>query len=101
MPKHQTTLPSESIGLDPNKIDERKMEERVYQYVAKEHSKRALSGDTLKQAGVPKGTVAPERKLRKEILQLSLFPDIYTKVKKVQHPGNVDFGEAHIQPATD
>lgn len=74
---HQATLPSESIGLEPDKIDERKIEERVYRYVATKHSKRALMGDTAEQAPIPKGTVNKAGTLRKEILQLSLAPDIY------------------------
>ena len=74
---HRSTLPSESIGLEPDKIDERKIEERVYRYVAMEHGKRALAGDTIEQAPVPKGTVDNAHALRKRILQLSLAPDIY------------------------
>jgi hypothetical protein len=56
-----------------------------------------LSRRFAKQAPVPEGTVGNADKMRKEILQLSLFPDIYTKVKRVQHPGNTDFGEPHDQ----
>jgi hypothetical protein len=91
--KHQIALPNSSVGLDSASIGESNFDEQVYRYIAEKHAKRALMGDTLKQASVPKGTVAPADKLRKSILQLSLFPDIYTKVKKVHHPGNVDFGD--------
>lgn len=56
-----------------------------------------LSRRFPKQAPVPEGTVGNADKMRKEILQLSLFPDIYTKVKRVQHPGNTDFAEPHDQ----
>lgn len=71
MKSHQSTLPSESIGLDPNKIDERKIEERVYQFVAQ---KTPTTGGT--QAPVPKGTVDNAHALRRRILELSLAPDI-------------------------
>lgn len=85
--KHQSTLSSESIGLEPEKIDERKIEERVYRYVAKEHSKRALMGDTIEQAGIPTGTVDNARKLRREILQLSLAPHVTSDPKlKIKAP---------------
>lgn len=77
MKSHQSTLPSESIGLDPNKIDERNIEERVYRHLAMKHSKRALAGDTLEQAAIPKGTVDEAHALRRRILELSLAPDIY------------------------
>jgi hypothetical protein len=90
--KAKQVLPSESIGLDPNNIDERRMEERLYSYVAR---KGAATGQS--QAPTPKGTVGPANKLRKAILQLSLFPDIHDNLKRVQHPGNIDFGEPHNQ----
>jgi hypothetical protein len=59
--------------------------------------REALRKRFPRQAPVPDGTVGKADKMRKEILQLSLFPDIYTKVKRVQHPGNTDFGEPHDQ----
>jgi len=93
--KHQSTLPNNAIGLESISSGEGKFDTQVYTFIAEKHAKRTMMGDTLKQARVPKGTVAPETKLRKEILQLSLFPDIYTKVKRVKNPGNVDFGEMH------
>ncbi len=91
--KHQTALPNNKVGLESASISESNFSEQVYRFIAEKHSGRAMMGDTVKQAPIPKGTVAPCETLRKRILQLSLFPDIYTKVKKVHHPGNVDFGE--------
>lgn len=46
-----------------------------------------------KEAPIPRGTVGKCQTMRERVLQMSLFPDIYDKVKKVHHPGNVDFGE--------
>ena len=84
--KHQSTLNSESIGLDPNKIDERKMEERVYSYIAR---KGPTTGES--QAPVPKGTVDKAGTLRKHILQLSLAPDIYAN-SRLQPKGTARLG---------
>jgi hypothetical protein len=79
----KATLRSESIGLDPDKIDERKMEERVYQYVAH----KQMAGEPAEQAPVPKGTVDKAGALRKAILQMSLAPDIYmNKSLKIKSP---------------
>jgi hypothetical protein len=69
----KSTLRSESIGLEPDKIDERKIEERVYKYVAM----KSMDGEPAEQAPVPKGTVDKAGALRKAILQMSLAPDIY------------------------
>lgn len=84
--KHQSTLPSESIGLDPNNIDSRNMEERVYQYIAQ---KKASTGES--QAPVPRGTVDKAGTLRKHILQLSLAPDIYMN-SRLQPKGTACLG---------
>lgn len=87
---HKTTLPSTSIGLNPDRIDEASFNDAVYKYVAREHSKRGLMGDTLEQAPVPKSTVGEANTLRKRILQLSLAPDIYmNKHLKVKNPNRL------------
>ena len=85
--KHQATLNSESIGLDPNKIDERKMEERVYTYIARKKDSTTGAG----QAPIPKGTVDKAGTLRKSILQLSLAPDIYLN-SRLQPKGTACLG---------
>ena len=69
---HRSTLPSESIGLEPDKIDESRISEQVYRFVAKTNP---LMGGT--QAPVPKGTVDEAHALRKRILELSIAPDIF------------------------
>lgn len=84
--KHQSTLPSESIGLDPNNIDDRKIEEQVYRYIAKKDSRTGES-----QAPVPRGTVDKAGTLRKHILQLSLAPDIYMN-SRLQPKGTARLG---------
>ena len=78
---HKSTLPNHSIGLNSDKIDEMNINHAVFQYV----SRQAM-------APTPKGTVGACDTMRKRILQVSLFPDIYDKNKKVKNPGNVDFG---------
>jgi hypothetical protein len=85
-------------------MNESNVDKDVVSYVSKRRSRflkdaprEKLSRRFPKQAPVPKGTVGNAEKMRREILQLSLFPDIYTKVKRVQHPGNTDFGEPHDQ----
>jgi hypothetical protein len=57
-----------------------------------------LSTRFPKQAPVPEGTVGSEAKLRREILQLSLFPNLVNKKAMMRSPGNVDFGEDHMIP---
>ena len=94
--KHQSTLPNNAIGLESISSGEGKFDTQVYTFIAEKHAKRGMMGDTLKQARVPKGTVAPETKLRKEILQLSLFPNVVNKRGMKRSPGNVDFGEDHM-----
>ena len=83
--KHQETLPNESIGLNPDKIDESRFQEHVYKYVAK----KGPMGDA--QAPVPKGTVDKAGTLRKHILQLSLAPDIYLN-SRLQPKGTACLG---------
>lgn len=79
----KSTLRSESIGLEPDKIDERKIEERVYRYVAM----KEMGGEPAEQAPVPKGTVDKAGALRRAILQMSLAPDIYmNKSLKIKSP---------------
>lgn len=78
----KSTVSNASIGLNSDKIDEMNLNYALMKYVNKKN-----------MAPVPKRTVGKCDTLRKEILQLSLFPDIYDKHKKVHHPGNVDFGE--------
>ena len=83
---HKSTLPSESLGLDPENIDIRKSEEAVYRYIAK---KGATTGES--QAPVPKGTVDKAGTLRKAILQMSLAPDIYLN-SRLQPKGTARLG---------
>lgn len=71
MSSHKSTLPNSSIGLDSEKIDERRIEEQVYRHLAKQDT------TGIAESPVPKGTVAPAHELRKRILQLSLAPDVY------------------------
>jgi hypothetical protein len=79
----KSTLRSESVGLDPDKIDERTIEERVYRYIAMKN----MGGSPAEQAPVPKGTVDKAGALRKAILQMSLAPDIYmNKSLKIKSP---------------
>jgi hypothetical protein len=87
MPNHtKSTLRSESIGLDPDKIDERKIEERLYRFVAMKN----MDGMPAEQAPVPKGTLDKAGALRKAILQMSLAPDIYmNKSLKIKSPSCV------------
>ena len=97
--KHQSTLPNNAIGLESISSGEGKFDTQVYTFIAEKHAKRGLMGDTLKQAPIPKGTVGPEEKLRKSILQLSLFPNVVNKRGMKRSPGNVDFGEDHMIPS--
>jgi hypothetical protein len=82
----KSTLRSDSIGLEPDKIDERRIEERVYRYVAM----KDMGGAPAEQAPVPKGTVDKAGALRKAILQMSLAPDIYMNTSlKIKSPSRV------------
>lgn len=78
------TVSNVSIGLNSEKIDEMNLPNALFKFL---HAK--------KEAPVPKGTVGECNTLRKHILQLSLFPDIYDKRANKRSPGNVDFGDKH------
>lgn len=94
--KHQSTLPNDDIGLESASMGEGKFDQQVYKFIAEKHSKKGMAGDTLKQAPVPKGTVGPQEKLRRSILQMSLFPNVVNMRANKRNPGNVDFGEDHM-----
>lgn len=107
----KSTQPNSAVGLDSVSKGEMDTPVEAFRFIsaapAVETKKRgriilgapreALRKRFPKKAPVPEGTVGNADKMRKEILQLSLFPDIYTKVKRVQHPGNIDFAEPHDQ----
>ncbi len=77
----RASVANETVGLSSSKLDDYNINQTLFKFVADK-----------KPAPSPKGTVGKCHNMREQILQLSLFPDIYTKVKKVHHPGNVDFG---------
>ena len=77
----KATRPDELVGLSSHKLDESQMTASLFKFVA-----------SKKTAPVPTGNVGECKDMRVRILQMSLFPDIYDKHKKVHHPGNVDFG---------
>ena len=79
----QKVIPNNSIGLDGGQ-DEMAITIALFKFV---HGK--------KPAPTPTGTTGECDTLRKKILQMSLFPDIYDKRAKLRSPGNVDFGEPH------
>lgn len=113
----KSTQPNSAVGLESVSMGESDTAIQAFRFIAgakKEKNsvdmpmfkkgkgmadapREKLSRRFPKQAPIPEGTVGNADKMRREILQLSLFPDIYTKVKRVQHPGNTDFGEAHDQ----
>jgi len=72
------------VGLNSDKIDEMNVNFAVFKFA---HEK--------KEAPIPTGSVGKSDTMRKRILQLSLFPDIYDKRGYMRSPGNVDFGESH------
>ena len=80
--KAQAARGNQVVGLRTEKLDESEITNSLFKFVSEK-----------KVAPIPTGTVGECKTLRKKILQLSLFPDIYDKHKKVHHPGNVDFGE--------
>lgn len=82
--KTKSTVPNHSIGLNSDRLDDMNINYAVFTY----YNKKAM-------APAPKGSVGACDTMRKRILQVSLFPDIYDKNKKVRQPGNVDFGESH------
>jgi hypothetical protein len=65
-------------------MDEMNINQAVFRFVSRQQ-----------MAPIPKRTVGTPTTMRERILQMSLFPDIFDKVKRVRHPGNVDFGEDH------
>lgn len=82
--KEKSTLPNAKIGLNSENLGDSNINSATWRYVQMQ-----------KMAAVPQGSVGKGQTIRQRILQLSLFPDIYDKVKHVRHPGNVDFGESH------
>lgn len=80
----QKVIPNYKVGLNSEKLDEVNQNLALFKFI---HGH--------KQAPIPKGTTGECNTLRKRILQLSLFPDIYDKRAKLRNPGNVDFGEPH------
>jgi hypothetical protein len=80
----QKVVPNHKIGLNSDRIDEMNINFAVFKY---------LNGK--KEAPIPTRSVGETSTLRKRILQLSLFPDIYDKRAKLRSPGNVDFGDPH------
>jgi hypothetical protein len=81
----QKVVPNHKIGLNSDRIDEMNINFAVYTYLSKKKT----------DAPPPKRTVGQATTLRKRILQLSLFPDIYDKRANLRSPGNVDFGDPH------
>ena len=79
--KTRATQNDESVGLSTHKLDESQLTSSLFKFVA-----------SKKPAPAPTGSVGKCDNMRVRILQMSLFPDIYDKHKKVHHPGNVDFG---------
>lgn len=79
--RSKTTLPNHLIGLNSDKLDESNINSAAWRFTS-----------MMKEAPVGTGNVGKCQTMRQRILQLSLFPDIYDKVKRVKHPGNVDFG---------
>jgi hypothetical protein len=80
----QYTVSNQSIGLNSEKIDEMNLTNALFKFL-----------HTKKQAPTPTQTVGGCNTLRKRILQVSLFPDIYDKRANKRSPGNVDFGDPH------
>jgi len=78
------TVSNVSIGLNSEKIDEMNLPNALFKFL---HAK--------KEAPTPTGTVGECNTMRKRILQMSLFPDIYDKRANKRSPGNVDFGDSH------
>ena len=79
--KMKNSVPDETVGLSSHKLDESALTTTLFKYVAGK-----------KVAPVPTGNLGECKSMRQRILQMSLFPDIYDKHKKVHHPGNIDFG---------
>lgn len=83
-PANRYTVPNEKVGLTSPNMDEMNIPPALFKFLYEK-----------KQAPVPTATVGKTDSMRKRILQLSLFPDIYDKRGKSRSPGNVDFGESH------
>ena len=82
--KSKSTLPNSAIGLNSDNLADSNINSSSWRFTA-----------LMKESPVGKGNLGKCQTMRQRILQLSLFPDIYDKVKRVKHPGNVDFGESH------
>lgn len=82
--KSKSTLPNSAIGLNSANLGDSDINSANWRFL-----------QSMKEAPVGKGNLGKCQTMRQRILQLSLFPDIYDKVKTVKHPGNVDFGESH------
>ena len=80
----KNSVNNDTVGLSSEKLDESQINVTLFKFVAGK-----------KSAPVPTTTVGNCNTLRKRILQMSLFPDIYDKRAGTRHPGNVDFGEPH------
>jgi len=85
-----STLPNSSIGLNSANIADANIPEALWSYVSKHHLGKALAGEPLEKAPVPKGTVGPANSLRKHILEMSLAPDVYAnRHLKVKSPSRL------------
>ena len=82
--KSKSTLPNSAIGLNSDNLGDSNINSASWRFTS-----------LMKESPVGKGNLGKTQTMRQRILQLSLFPDIYDKVKRVKHPGNVDFGESH------
>jgi hypothetical protein len=80
----KNSISNDTVGLASEKLDESQINTTLFKYVA-----------SKKSAPIPTSTVGVCDTMRKRILQMSLFPDIYDKRAGTRHPGNVDFGEPH------
>ena len=79
--KSKSTLPNHAIGLNSDNLGDSNINSASWRFV-----------QSMKESPVGKGNVGKCQTMRQRVLQLSLFPDIYDKVKYVKSPGNVDFG---------
>jgi hypothetical protein len=80
----KNSVNNDTVGLSSEKLDESQLNITLFKYVA-----------SKKSAPIPTSTVGKCDTMRKRILQMSLFPDIYDKRAGTRQPGNVDFGESH------
>lgn len=83
--KSKTTIPNDAIGLNSQNLGDSDINSATWRFVALQ-----------KEPAVGKGEIGKTQTMRTRILQLSLFPDIYDKVKYVKNPGNVDFGDHDV-----